>query len=70
MLVNPYDQSAMEAAIGVALAMPAPERRQAMIAMRRRVMNEDVHWWLGWFLAAAHVDPVKVRRERRAARPA
>jgi trehalose-6-phosphate synthase len=70
MLVNPYDQSAMEAAIHVALAMPAAERRPAMVAMRRRVMNEDVNWWLGWFLAAAHVDPVKVPQERRRARSA
>jgi trehalose 6-phosphate synthase len=69
-LVNPYDQSAMEAAIDVALAMPAAERRPAMVAMRRRVMNEDVNWWLGWFLAAAHVDPVKVPQERRRARSA
>ena len=56
LLVNPYDRSAMERAIEQALRTPTPERRAAMRAMRRRVMTEDVEWWLGWFLAAAAVD--------------
>jgi trehalose 6-phosphate synthase/phosphatase len=65
MLVNPYDQSSMEVAIDVALRTPAAERRPAIVAMRRRVMNEDVNWWLGWFLAAANVDPVRRPTKRR-----
>lgn len=71
LLVNPYDQSAMQRAIEQALRMPTTERRAAMQAMRRRVMTEDVNWWLGWFLAAAAVDQSqrRVRRHRsRAAR--
>jgi trehalose-6-phosphate synthase len=65
MLVNPYDQSSMETAIDVALRTPPAERRPAIVAMRRRVMNEDVNWWLGWFLAAANVGPVRKPAKRR-----
>jgi alpha,alpha-trehalose-phosphate synthase [UDP-forming] len=70
-LVNPYDQSAMYDAIDRALRMPLEERRPAIQAMRRRVMAEDVNWWLGWFLAAANVESPDRRRApkpRRAAR--
>ncbi|MBI2962309.1 MAG: trehalose-6-phosphate synthase [Deltaproteobacteria bacterium] len=71
LLVNPYDQSAMQRAIERALVLPTVERRAAMRTMRRRVMTEDVDWWLGWFLAAAAVEtsPRRARRPRsRAAR--
>jgi alpha,alpha-trehalose-phosphate synthase [UDP-forming] len=64
-LINPYDQSGMLHAIEGALGMRAPERRTAMRAMRRRVMSEDMNWWLGWFLAAATA--VENGRSRRAA---
>jgi trehalose-6-phosphate synthase len=64
-LINPYDQSGMLRAIEGALTMRAPERRAAMRAMRRRVMSEDMNWWLGWFLAAATA--VENGRSRRAA---
>jgi len=64
-LVNPYDQSAMQEAIDRALRMPARERREAMQAMRRRVISEDVNWWLGWFLAAARVDSSDGRGRRK-----
>jgi trehalose-6-phosphate synthase len=65
MLVNPYDQSAMQQAIDQALCMPRENRRIAIQAMRRRVMNEDVNWWLGWFLAAAGVGSEAALRRRR-----
>lgn len=65
LLVNPYDQSGMQRALERALTMPAAERHGAMRAMRRRVMEEDIHWWLGWFLAAATT--VQNGRARRAA---
>ena len=64
-LINPYDQSGMLHAIEGALTMRAPERRAAMRAMRRRVMSEDLNWWLGWCLAAATA--VENGRSRRAA---
>ncbi len=65
LLVNPYDQSAMQRAIEQALRMPTAERRIRMRAMRRRVMSEDVDWWLGWFLAAAVAQPSQRARRRR-----
>jgi len=52
-LVNPYEQSGIQRAIEQALGMKTQDRRSAMVAMRQRVMEEDVNWWLGWFLAAA-----------------
>jgi alpha,alpha-trehalose-phosphate synthase [UDP-forming] len=72
LLVNPYDQSATQRALERALRMPRAERRATMQAMRRRVMSEDVNWWLSWFLAAAAVDPPqrRGRRRRRPAKPA
>ena len=63
MIVNPYDSSAMQGAIDEALRMPIESRRPAIQAMRKRVMSEDVNWWLGWFLAAANVRPAEVRRK-------
>ncbi len=53
LIVNPYDVNGLCRAIECALAMKPTERRTAMRAMRRRVVSEDMQWWLGWFLAAA-----------------
>jgi len=66
LIVNPYDQSGLQHAIERALTMKAAERQSAMRTMRRRVMSEDMAWWLGWFLAAASA--VDERRPRRSAR--
>ncbi|MGH7823454.1 MAG: alpha,alpha-trehalose-phosphate synthase (UDP-forming) [Candidatus Binatia bacterium] len=67
-LVNPYARAATARAIREALHMKAGARHAAMRAMRRRVLTEDVDWWLGWFLAAAAA-PLrrKVPRPRRRA---
>jgi trehalose 6-phosphate synthase len=53
LIVNPYDVNGLRGAIERALEMSLAERQAAMRAMRRRVMTEDIQWWLGWFLAAA-----------------
>ena len=53
LLINPYDRTAMSEAIRRALRMKAPERHAAMRAMRRRILREDVEWWLESFLSAA-----------------
>jgi len=67
LLVNPYDQSGMERAIERALTMKPAERHRTMRAMRRRVMTEDINWWLGWFLAtASSIDGIPERRRRSA----
>ena len=66
LLVNPYDQSGLQHAIEQALTMKPGERQSVMRAMRRRVMSEDMAWWLGWFLAAAGA--VDERRPRRRAK--
>jgi len=66
LIVNPYDQSGLQHAIEQALTMKVDERQSVMRAMRRRVMSEDMAWWLGWFLAAAAA--VDDRRPRRGAR--
>lgn len=60
--VNPYDRVGLCEAIRRALRMRAPERHAAMQAMRRRVLSEDVQWWLGWFLAAAEAPGRRPRR--------
>ena len=68
-LVNPYDGSALADAIYECLRMKASERRAAMRSMRRRVLAEDVQWWLGWFLATAATvgrrRPTRRKRRRR-----
>jgi hypothetical protein len=54
--------------------MKPDERQAAMRTMRRRVMSENMQWWLGWFLAAASTvdggrgQPSRKRAKR--ARPA
>ena len=51
-LVNPYDRDGMVEAFRAALQTPRSERRVAMRAMRRRVLTEDVNWWLDQSLTA------------------
>lgn len=53
LIVNPYDVNGLCRAIEHALEMKPVERQAAMRTMRRRVMSENMQWWLGWFLAAA-----------------
>jgi len=53
LIVNPYDTSAVAAALHRAIEMPAEERRARMSALRHRVRGNDVRVWLGRFLEAA-----------------
>jgi trehalose 6-phosphate synthase/phosphatase len=53
--VNPYDVEGMADAIRHALAMPAQERRARMRSLRRRVLEHDVHAWVGAFLDEMHL---------------
>ncbi len=65
LIVNPYDVNGLCHAIERAMAMEPAERRAGMRAMRKRVMSEDMEWWLGWFLAAAStVDGGRARKKR------
>jgi trehalose 6-phosphate synthase/phosphatase len=50
MVVNPYDIDGVADAILRALSMPAAERGARMKALRRRVIEHDVHAWAGGFL--------------------
>ncbi|WP_434387338.1 bifunctional alpha,alpha-trehalose-phosphate synthase (UDP-forming)/trehalose-phosphatase [Melittangium boletus] len=49
-LVNPYDVDGMADALEAALEMPEEERRTRMRALRVRVKEYDVHWWVRSFL--------------------
>jgi len=53
LLVNPYDEPGMAAAIHRALRMEEPERRSRMHALRRREERDDVHAWVAELLGAA-----------------
>jgi len=52
LLVNPYDVDVLAETIHAALAMPGPERRRRMRALRAQVTTHDVHRWADAFLAA------------------
>lgn len=49
-LVNPYSDEQMSAAIEQALSMPAAEQRARMTAMRDRLRSQDIMWWAKEFL--------------------
>ena len=55
--VNPYDVEGMADALEVAMRMPEPERKTRMRALRRRVKEGDVHWWVDAFLSALQATP-------------
>lgn len=52
LLVNPYDEIGMAAAIKQALQMPAEERHQRMLRLRNQIRNADVLKWRDRFFAA------------------
>jgi trehalose 6-phosphate synthase/phosphatase len=52
LLVNPYDVDGMADAIHCALTMDEPQRRGRMRALRRQVLEHDVHAWVARFLDA------------------
>lgn len=51
LIVNPFDQSALTAAMYQALSMPAAERRERMQAMRSRLLSTDTLVWARSFIA-------------------
>ena len=50
--VNPYDIDGFAKSIHRALTMPVTERRSRMRALRRRVFEGEVHYWVQSFLSA------------------
>ncbi len=60
--VNPYDVCRTADALHRALTMPADERRTRMLALRRRVLSHDVHWWARTFVAALQSGPAPGER--------
>ena len=57
LLVNPYDPDSVAAAIGQALSMPLPERRDRHSAMFRVLSHNDIQHWAGSFLAELEREP-------------
>jgi trehalose-6-phosphate synthase len=51
-MVNPWDIDGTKAAIRRAVAVGPPESSRRMRAMRRRVIEFDVHHWANAFLGA------------------
>ena len=50
-LVNPYDQEGVAAALKQALTMPAFDQRRRMIRIREHVRHFDIHLWLKTFMS-------------------
>lgn len=50
-ITNPYSQEDIASAIEQALQMPAAEQARRMSAMRRRVEEQDIHWWINEFVS-------------------
>jgi trehalose 6-phosphate synthase len=57
LLVNPYDPDSVAAAIGQALSMPLPERRERHNAIFRVLSHNDIQHWAGTFLAELEREP-------------
>ena len=53
LVVNPYDIHNVAQAIRQACSMPLQERRQRMLAARKKIHDQDITWWLNCFLQAA-----------------
>jgi trehalose 6-phosphate synthase/phosphatase len=57
LLVNPYDEDGMAAAIKQALQMPTEERHRRMLRMRNQIRDADVLKWRDRFFAAVERTP-------------
>jgi trehalose 6-phosphate synthase len=57
LLVNPYDPDSVAAAIGQALSMPRPERRDRHNAMFQVLSHNDIQHWAGSFLTELEREP-------------
>ncbi len=55
-LVNPYSPEEIADALGQALTMPLAERQERWRALMDTVLEQDVMWWLGQFMAALDPD--------------
>lgn len=53
LLVNPHDIEGMADALKAAFDMGEEERRQRMEAMREIVREQDIFWWVDYYLQAA-----------------
>ena len=62
LLVNPYDPDSVAAAIGQALSMPLPERRDRHNAMFQVLSHNDIQHWAGSFLAELEREPSALSR--------
>lgn len=54
-LINPYSPEEIADALAQALTMPLAERQARWRALMDGLLDEDVTWWLGQFMAA--LDP-------------
>jgi trehalose 6-phosphate synthase/phosphatase len=53
LLVNPHDIEGMADALKAAMDMPAEERRCRMEAMQKIIHEQDIFWWVDYYLRAA-----------------
>jgi trehalose 6-phosphate synthase len=52
-LVNPHDIEGMADALKTAFDMSDKERRRRMEEMRRILREQDIFWWVDYYLQAA-----------------
>jgi trehalose 6-phosphate synthase len=57
LLVNPYDPDSVAAALGRALSMPLPERRERQEALFKVLTRNNVEAWANRFLDALERKP-------------
>jgi trehalose 6-phosphate synthase len=53
LLVNPHDIEGMADALKAAIDMSEEERRRRMAEMRKIVREQDIFWWVDYYLQAA-----------------
>ncbi|HEX9942175.1 MAG TPA: trehalose-6-phosphate synthase [Thermoanaerobaculia bacterium] len=53
LLVNPHDIEGMADALVAAFGMDEPERRRRMEGMREILREQDIFWWVDYYLKAA-----------------
>ena len=57
LLVNPYDPDSVAAALGQALSMSLPERRERHASMFQTLSRNDIRHWAHLFLTALEREP-------------
>ncbi len=53
LLVNPHDIEGMADALKIAFGMDEDERRRRMEGMRELLREQDIFWWVDYYLQAA-----------------